>query len=85
MATQGLENSHIFTASVESDDIETRCAIILAEVEVARVFAGRERNAPDRKEEETTSAFEVRGGLASHLESQRWCFPPRFGVPLNTL
>jgi hypothetical protein len=60
------------------DDLETRHAVILAVVEIVRVFAGRESNVSGRKEEylitfaeiETTSAFEVREGLASDLETQ---------------
>jgi len=65
----------------DETDLATRHAVILTAVEVVRIFAERENGMAGRKEEvpialaafaeiETTSAFEVRVGLGSNLETE---------------
>jgi hypothetical protein len=67
--------------AAEVDDLATRYFVVLAVVEVVRIFAGRESNMAGGKEEdpiapaafaeiETTSSFEVREGLGSNLETE---------------
>jgi len=67
----------------EVDDIATRYPVILAVVEVVRIFTGWESSMAGGKKEdpiaptaltkiETTSSFKVRDGLGSDLETKCW-------------
>ena len=69
--------------AAEVDDLATRYAVVIAVVELVRIFAGRENNMTGGKEEdpiapaafaeiETTGSFEVRKGLGSDLETECW-------------
>jgi hypothetical protein len=78
-AHDGLESGLVCVATGVGD-LETRHAVILAVVEIVRMFAGQESNVPGRKEEDLIAFAEIETTSAFEGKTLRAIWRPRAGV-----